>query len=229
VSQILVVDDDPVVRGLAAEILHDAGHEVLAAESGEAGLALLERADLLLCDVGLPGLSGEALVETARAGRPDLPVVFMTGDADESRPGLLAKPFSAPELLGAVAAALGDRRFRVVIAEDHPAVRASLVAYLDAQQDMVVVGEAENGLQAVELAECETPDFVLMDIRMPVVDGIEATRTIKERRSETRIVLLSAYEQDELIEAGLEAGADGFLLKGASGSELVAAVRELRK
>jgi DNA-binding NarL/FixJ family response regulator len=116
---------------------------------------------------------------------------------------------------------------RVLVAEDHPAVRASLVAYLDAQDDVVVVGEAANGREAVELAEREAPDFVLMDIRMPVLDGIEATRTIKERRCGTRIVLLSAYEHDELIEAGLEAGAEGFLLKGASGSELVAAVRRL--
>lgn len=118
-------------------------------------------------------------------------------------------------------------RVRIVVAEDHLAVRASLVAYLDAQEDMVVVGEAENGLQACALAESEAPDFVLMDIRMPVVDGIEATRRIKERRPRTRIVLLSAYEQDELIEAGLEAGADGFLLKGASGHELVSAVRRM--
>ena len=116
---------------------------------------------------------------------------------------------------------------RVLVAEDHPAVRASLVAYLDAQDDVVVVGEAANGREAVELAEREAPDFVLMDIRMPVLDGIEATRTIKERRRGTRIVLLSAYEHDGLIEAGLEAGAEGFLLKGASGSELVAAVRRL--
>jgi DNA-binding NarL/FixJ family response regulator len=101
------------------------------------------------------------------------------------------------------------------------------VAYLDAQDDMVVVGEAENGRQAVDLAEREAPDFVLMDIRMPVVDGIQAARAIKERRRGTRIVLLSAYEHDELIEAGLEAGAEGFLLKGASGTELVAAIRRL--
>lgn len=123
---------------------------------------------------------------------------------------------------GCAEGAAGPRRFRVVVAEDHPALRASLVAYLDAQEDIVVVGEAENGLQAVELAEREAPGFVLMDIRMPVVDGIEA---IKERRRRTRIVLLSAYEQDEFVEAGLEAGAEGFLLKGATGSDLVAAVR----
>jgi CheY-like chemotaxis protein len=226
-SRILVVDDEPVVRGLVVELLNGAGHEVVTAASGEEALALLDGVDLLVCDVGLPGVSGEAVVETARTRRPGLPAVLMTGDPAEPRPGALAKPFTRSDLLKAVAAALGDARFRVVVAEDHPAVRASLVAYLDAQEDMIVVGEAENGREAVELAERETPDFVLMDIRMPVVDGIQATRAIKERRRGTRIVLLSAYEHDELIEAGLEAGADGFLLKGASGSELVAAVRRL--
>src|SRR5919106_399729 len=185
-SRILVVDDEPVVRGLVVELLHGAGHEVVTAASGEEALALLDGVDLLVCDVVLPGVSGEAVV-----------------------------------------AALGATGCRAVGAEAPPAVRASLVAYLDAQDDMVVVGEAENGRQAVELAERETPDFVLMDIRMPVVDGIQATRAIKERRRGTRIVLLSAYEHDELIEAGLEAGAEGFLLKGASGTELVAAIRRL--
>ena len=226
-SRVLVVDDEPVVRGLVAELLHGAGHEVVIAASGEEALALLDGVDLLVCDVGLPGVSGEAVVEAARTRRPGLPAVLMTGDPAESRPGALAKPFAPPDLLDAVAAALADTRFRVIVAEDHPAVRASLVAYLDAQEDMVVVGEAENGRQAVDLAERETPDFVLMDIRMPVVDGIQATRAIKERRRGTRIVLLSAYEHDELIEAGLEAGAEGFLLKGASGTELVAAIRRL--
>jgi DNA-binding NarL/FixJ family response regulator len=149
----------------------------------------------------------------------------MTGDPDERATGLLPKPFSPAELVEAVAAALGERRFRVLVAEDHPAVRASLVAYLEAQHDVFVVGEAGDGREAVALAERKAPDFVLMDIRMPGLDGIEATRAIRSVRPATRVVLLSAYEHDELIDAGLQAGAEGFLLKGASGSEIVAAVR----
>jgi DNA-binding NarL/FixJ family response regulator len=225
-TRILVVDDEPVVRGLVAEVLTDAGHEVAVAASGEEALDLVEGVELLLCDVALPGMSGAAVVEAARARRPGLSVVLMTGDPEEPSSATLAKPFTPAELLETVTAALRAPRFRVLVAEDHPAVRASLVAYLDAQEDILVVGEAENGREAIELAEREAPDFVLMDIRMPVVDGIEGTRTIKQQRPATRVVLLSAYEQDELIEAGLRAGAEGFLLKGASGSELVAAVRE---
>jgi DNA-binding NarL/FixJ family response regulator len=126
---------------------------------------------------------------------------------------------------------LGEREpaahaVKVVVVEDHPAVRASLVAYFEDQDDLEVVGEAENGREACRLV-CETaPDFVLMDIRMPAMDGIEGTRLIKSHRPETRVVLLSAYDDAELMEAGLEAGADGFILKGASGRELVTAVRD---
>src|SRR5918995_3111788 len=113
-SRILVVDDESVVRGLVAELLHGAGHEVVIAASGEEALALLDGVDLLVCDVGLPGVSGEAVVEAARTRRPGLPAVLMTGDPAESRPAALAKPFTPSDLLDAVAAALGDTRFRVV-------------------------------------------------------------------------------------------------------------------
>jgi DNA-binding NarL/FixJ family response regulator len=207
VSRVLLVDREPVVQELAAEILAAAGHEIVPAESPEAAAELLASrpVDLVLGDEGAVQLL---------AGSQSAPTVS------------LAKPFTASELVAVVAAALGGATMRVLVAEDHPAVRASLVAYLDAQADISVVGEAENGWEAVKLARQEVPDFVLMDIRMPVMDGIEGTRMIKGLRPETRVVLLSAYEQDELIEAGLEAGAEGFLLKGSSGAELVAAVRE---
>jgi DNA-binding NarL/FixJ family response regulator len=116
---------------------------------------------------------------------------------------------------------------RLIVAEDHFAVRAGLVAYLDEQTDMEVVGEAENGLAACELVRDLAPDLVLMDVRMPVMDGIEATRTVKVEHPGTVVLLISAYEQAELVAAGTEAGADGFLLKGSGGEALVARVREL--
>ena len=206
-SLILVIDGEPLVQELVAEVLGAAGHEAVAAASAEEAARLLsgEKVDLVLGDE-----------DAVRA----------LGDVHGGPAATLAKPFTASELVAAVAAGLGAGTTRVLVAEDHPAVRASLVAYLDAHVDICVVGEAANGWEAVKLARQEVPDFVLMDIRMPVMDGIEGTRMIKGLRPETRVVLLSAYEQDELIQAGLEAGAEGFLLKGASGAELVAAVRE---
>jgi DNA-binding NarL/FixJ family response regulator len=117
---------------------------------------------------------------------------------------------------------------RILLAEDHTAVRASLAAFFEAQDDFDVVATASDGREAVALAEELAPDLVLMDIRMPTLDGIEATRLIKAARPETRVVLLSAYEQDDLVAAGADAGAEGFMLKGVSGAELVAAIRSLR-
>jgi len=116
---------------------------------------------------------------------------------------------------------------RLAVVDDHPAVRLSYADYLGDQEGIEVVGEGAHGLDAVELCRCEFPDVVVMDVRMPVMDGIEATRAIKQVSPQTRVILVSAYEQDELVESGLRAGADLFLLKGLSGAELVARVREL--
>jgi DNA-binding NarL/FixJ family response regulator len=114
---------------------------------------------------------------------------------------------------------------RVVIADDHPAVRMSFEAYLDAQDGIEVVGAGENGRDAVALAQSHEPDVVVMDVRMPVVDGIEATRQIKRLVPATRVILISAYEEQELRDSGQQAGADQFLFKGIMGSRLADFVR----
>jgi DNA-binding NarL/FixJ family response regulator len=114
---------------------------------------------------------------------------------------------------------------RVLVVDDHAAVRASLATFLDACDDLEVVGEAADGCEALELATALRPDLVLMDVRMPRLDGIETTRRLKARTSPPRVVLISAYEEDELEQAGREAGADGFLLKGTRGSRVVDEVR----
>lgn len=114
---------------------------------------------------------------------------------------------------------------RVVIADDHPAVRLSFEAYLGAQDGIEVVGLGENGQEAVALVESEGPDVVVMDVRMPVLDGIEATRRIKSLAPGTRVILVSAYEEPELRDSGRQAGADHFLFKGIPGSSLTDYVR----
>jgi DNA-binding NarL/FixJ family response regulator len=116
---------------------------------------------------------------------------------------------------------------RVLVVDDHVAVRASVVAFLEAQDGIAIVAEAENGRDAVELTRSLQPDLVLMDVRMPVMGGIEATRLIKEQHPRTRVVLITAYEQQELLESGRQAGVDAFLLKGIPGAELATRVREL--
>ena len=116
---------------------------------------------------------------------------------------------------------------RIVVVDDHAAVRLGLADFLGAHDDVEIVGEAENGAQAVALSKTVRPDVVVMDIRMPELDGIEATRLIKADNPETGVLLLTAYEEDELASAGRQAGADGFFLKGIFGTELVNRVREV--
>jgi DNA-binding NarL/FixJ family response regulator len=116
---------------------------------------------------------------------------------------------------------------RVLVADDHVAVRVTYAEYLDACDGLRVVGSVDNGLDAVEFCRGDAPDVVLMDVRMPVMDGIEATRLIKRDAPGTTVVLISAYEEEELVESGRKAGADAFLLKGVSGAELAGQIKEL--
>jgi DNA-binding NarL/FixJ family response regulator len=116
---------------------------------------------------------------------------------------------------------------RVGLADDQELVRTGFAALLDAEDDMTVAGEAADGEQAVRLAERERPDVLLMDIRMPVLDGIEATRRIAGRSelASVHVVILTTFEIDEYIFDGLRAGAAGFLVKDTDADELIRAVR----
>lgn len=116
---------------------------------------------------------------------------------------------------------------RVLIVDDHAAVRAGLTALLDGEDGISVVGEAADGREALHRADVLDPDVVLMDIQMPVIDGIAATRALLERDPRRRIVVLTTFGFDEYVEAAIGAGARGFLLKTASADELADAVRRV--
>jgi DNA-binding NarL/FixJ family response regulator len=111
---------------------------------------------------------------------------------------------------------------RLALADDHELVRTGFRLILSAESDFEVVGEAANGQEAVEVVRARRPDVVLMDVRMPVLDGIEATRRIA---GETRVIVLTTFEVDSVVFEALRAGASGFLLKTAPADELVRAVR----
>ncbi|WP_017594405.1 response regulator [Nocardiopsis potens] len=116
---------------------------------------------------------------------------------------------------------------RVVIADDQTLVRAGFRSMLEGEDDIEVVGEAADGAEAVALAARERPDVVLMDIRMPGVDGLEATRRIAadDRLSGVRVVILTTFDLDEYVYGGLKSGAAGFLVKDTEPMELIHGVR----
>jgi DNA-binding NarL/FixJ family response regulator len=116
-------------------------------------------------------------------------------------------------------------RLKVVIVDDQLLLRAGFRKLLDAEEGIEVVGDAADGQEAVTLVDRVHPDVVLMDIRMPVLDGIEATRRIVRRAPATAVLVLTTYDLDEYVFAALEAGASGFLLKDSPPDELVAAIR----
>lgn len=117
------------------------------------------------------------------------------------------------------------RVVRLLVADDHPVVRAGIVGLLAGEDDLEVVGEAGDGARAVELAGTLSPDVVLMDLRMPVLDGVGATQQVVSRYPHVRVVVLTTYETDTDILRAVEAGATGYLLKDTPRDDLVEAVR----
>ena len=114
---------------------------------------------------------------------------------------------------------------RVLLADDDALLRAGLAVVIGTASDLVLVAEAADGLQAVELARQHVPDVILMDVRMPGIDGIEATRRLAVAQPQTRILILTTFQHDEYVWGALRAGASGFLLKRASPERLLDAIR----
>jgi DNA-binding NarL/FixJ family response regulator len=114
---------------------------------------------------------------------------------------------------------------RVLLVDDQALVRSGFRMILDAQPDIDVVGEAENGRQAVELAAVSSADVILMDIRMPELDGIEATARILQAEPDTKVLILTTFDLDEYVARALRAGASGFLLKDVRPGQLVEGIR----
>ena len=114
---------------------------------------------------------------------------------------------------------------RVLLVDDQELVRAGFRMILDAEPDFDIVGEAADGLEALELADRHTIDVALMDIRMPNLDGIEATRRLLERSPATRVLMLTTFDLNEYVYEALRAGASGFMLKDAPPEQLVEAIR----
>ena len=116
-------------------------------------------------------------------------------------------------------------KIRVLLADDHGVLRAGLRALINAEPDMEVVGEAANGREALEQARALGPDAVVMDISMPVMDGLEATRLIRQRGLDCQVIMLTVHAEEEYLFETLQAGGSGYVLKSAADTDLMEAIR----
>ncbi len=121
------------------------------------------------------------------------------------------------------------KRIRVLLVDDHTVVRQGLRALLKAEEDMEVIGEAENGRQAVALARKMPPDVVVMDVAMPLLNGLEATRQILRAVPTARVLVLTSYGDDDCVEQLMQAGASGYLIKQTAANDLLKAIREVQR
>ncbi len=122
---------------------------------------------------------------------------------------------------------MSEAELTAVIADDHPTFRNGLRLMLENRGDIAVVGEAANGVEALELAAEHRPDVVLMDLRMPELNGIEATRQLLAQQPDARVIVLTMFEDDDSVFAAMRAGARGYLLKGAEGEDILRAVHSV--
>lgn len=118
-----------------------------------------------------------------------------------------------------------EGKIRVVIVDDHDVVRQGLAVFIEAFPDLRLVGEASNGAEAVKLCADLRPDVVLMDLVMPIMDGVSAIRAIRQHNPAVQVVVLTSYKEEELVRAALQAGAIGYLLKNTSIDELASIIR----
>jgi len=120
----------------------------------------------------------------------------------------------------------GSKKIKVLICDDHALFRQGLKSLLEIEEEIRIVGEAKNGEEAVKLAQKEKPDIILMDIRMPVMDGIEATRQIRRNSSETKILMLTVFEDEIHIFNAIQAGANGYFLKARPIEDLIGIIKK---
>src|SRR4026208_2108790 len=118
-----------------------------------------------------------------------------------------------------------SKSIRVMLVDDHTMVRRGLATFLKIFDDLQLVGEAESGETAIQLCAEVLPDVILMDMRLPVMDGATATRAIRQQFPQVQVIALTSFKEGELIKNALEAGAIGYLLKDVSGDDLVRAIR----
>jgi CheY-like chemotaxis protein len=166
-------------------------------------------------------LGGRMKIRSAPGQGSTFFIAVPTGQEVEETVGVGPRAYPTSETPGGH----GGPRLRVLLADDHEITREGLLALLQDEHSIEVVGEAANGREAVALAEELEPDVVVMDVSMPLMGGDEATRRIKARRPQTRVIALSMYDERGMIEQMHQAGAESYVIKTAPTDELLAAIR----
>jgi two-component system, NarL family, response regulator LiaR len=123
---------------------------------------------------------------------------------------------------------MSEQKISVLVVDDHAVVRSGLGAFISAYPDLELAGEADSGVLAVRRCQQLLPDVVLMDLKMPGMDGVAATRQIREQFPQIQVIALTSFQEDELVQRALQAGAIGYLMKNVSAAELAAAIRAAR-
>jgi DNA-binding NarL/FixJ family response regulator len=234
----LVVDDDPGVREVYKYFLTMQGYTVRTAADGAEALRHLqaERPRLMLLDNHMPNMTGIEVLQHLGASMPEVAVILTSGllDAEtcETAQALgavacLQKPVGLSELAQCLAERVPIRsaKRRLLVVDDHAIVRQTLAFMLRQESDFEVVGEASDGETAVEMACALAPDIVLMDINMPVMNGIEATRAIHARCPGVCVICLSMHDRGEQARPMIEAGAAAYVSKAEAPDVLLTAIR----
>lgn len=120
-------------------------------------------------------------------------------------------------------------KLRIILAEDHRTVREGIKMLINSQNDMEIIGEADDGAEAIDMAEELTPDLVIMDVSMPVLNGLKATKRIKRHRPEIKILTFTRHTDDGYLQQLIQAGSDGYVLKQSAPTELIRAIRLVSK
>ncbi len=245
-EKVLIVDDECTFTDDLCSALQ-AKREVIVASTGAQAqeMAWAERPDMVILGTLTP--RGEAfrlhqwLKQTSQFG--DLPIMVIDAppekqllkgwnkdeglrlDADD----YLVKPLEITAILPRVEKMLdrSTRRIKVLVVDDHAIIREGIRALLALQKDMHVVGEAVNGQEALEKTLELSPDVVVMDIVMPVMNGLEATKRIRSKSDQAKVLMLSQYDDEENVLASSQAGAIGFVPKRSAGAELLDGIRSV--
>lgn len=243
--KILIVDDEPAFASALQGALESETCEVATAATKAEAQQALKTIDPALVILGTLSPRGEAfsLHQWLRENpnTKDLPIIVMDAPPEKQlikgwrrdeaalmdAEDYVSKPIE-PGSLATRAQSILDRatkRIKVLIVDDHEVVRDGIKSVLELQSDIEVIGQAENGKEALERVGELSPDIVIMDIMMPEMNGLEATKQIYQQYPKTRVVMLSQYDDEENILAAEKLGAHGFIPKRAASSQLVNAIR----